>query len=369
MKSLIDRLRKGKRLEACEYRSLLLCSEEDAESLHHAARDVAVEHFGNSIFIRGLIEISNVCRNDCLYCGIRKSNTSVKRYTLTDEQILQCCRQGHALGFRTFVLQGGEMPPNRDEDIIRLCRKIRNEFPDCAITLSLGERSGSAYRIFREAGADRYLLRHETHNAGHYSMLHPPGMSLQHRLQCLDILKSFGYQTGTGIMTGSPYQSIDNIVEDILYIQDFKPEMIGLGPFIPHSGTPFADYWEPAGSHVPESTLMPGLDRRQAAMESALRLISIFRLIFPDALIPATTALATISPRGRERGILAGANVLMPNLSPPQVRDDYSLYDGKASSGAEAAEGLAGLKEKLSEIGYRIVTDRGDYRQRNVRRN
>lgn len=358
VRNLILKLQRNEIPDAQEYREVLLCHDRNAVSLlHEAAREASVRRFGNGIHIRGLVEITNICRNDCFYCGIRRSNGRVTRYRLTRSEILGCCRRGYASGFRTFVLQGGELPDSADRDIAGLCSAIRSEFPDCAVALSLGERSEEGYRMFREAGATRYLLRHETRDPVHYSRLHPPGMSLSNRLHCLDMLKDMGYMTGTGIMVGSPYQSIGNIVDDILYMARFRPEMIGIGPFIPHRDTPFAGArrakaYSVAGGvedacHVP----LPEWD----AGEMTLKLISIFRLMFPDAFIPATTALATFYPDGHERGILAGANVVMPNLSPPSVRDDYSLYDGKAAYGAESAEGLDELRIRLEDIGYRIL--------------
>ena len=352
MKNLIDKLCRERALSAEEYKALLLCR--DAEVLEHLqrrAQEETLARFGNRVFIRGLIEITTRCRNNCYYCGIRKENRNVVRYELTQEEILECCREGYPLGFRTFVLQGGEAPELKDDRITETVAAIRREFPDCAITLSLGEKTHEAYERFFHAGANRYLLRHETHNEAHYRQLHPgskkgndrSGMSLQHRLQCLDWLKEIGYQTGTGIMVGSPHQTIDHLVEDILFIGQLRPEMIGIGPFIPHHDTPFAS--APPGS-----------------MQLTLKLLSIFRLMHPAALIPSTTALATLAPDGRERGILAGANVVMPNLSPPAQREKYSLYDHKASMGAEAAEGLQLLEEKLRSIGYEISKERGDYR-------
>lgn len=340
---MIDKLRRERKLGAEGYKALLLCQDAEVlEYLQRQAQEETLARFGNKIFIRGLIEISNRCRNNCYYCGIRKENRNVARYELTQEEILACCREGYQIGFRTFVLQGGEAPEVKDEWLTEIVGAIRREFPDCAITLSLGERSCEAYERFFRAGANRYLLRHETHNGQHYRKLHPAEMSLAHRLQCLDQLKEIGYQVGTGIMVGSPHQTIDHLVEDIRFIEQFRPEMIGMGPFIPHRDTPFA-------------TSPPG------DMELTLKLLSIFRLMLPDALIPATTALATLAPNGRERGILAGANVVMPNLSPPAERAKYSLYDNKASMGAEAAEGLKRLEEELKKIGYEISKERGDY--------
>lgn len=341
---LIERLRDARALNAKEFKLLLMDDNlRDNLFLQEEARRVSVSVFGRGIFIRGLIEVSNHCRNNCLYCGIRAGNAALKRYRLEKEDILECCRQGYELGFRTFVLQGGEDPVQSDEWVEDVVRSIREAYPGCAITLSLGEKSADAYRKFRAAGADRYLLRHETFNPGHYKMLHPSGMSRDRRLDCLRELKDSGYQTGTGIMVGSPYQSVDNLVEDLLFIQEFSPQMIGIGPFIHHPQTPFSAF--PDGS-----------------VELTLKLISIFRLMHPRALIPATTALSTLDPEGRRKGIMSGANVVMPNLSPSSVRGAYALYEGKASSGAESAEGLEELRKELSAIGYEILVDRGDYR-------
>lgn len=343
VQKVITQLRENHRLNAQDYRQLLL--DNDAQScslLQSQARDAALSVFGNRIFLRGLIEISNHCRNNCLYCGIRSGNAKVQRYRLNKEQILDCCTKGYGLGFRTFVLQGGEDPVQDDEWLLDLIRCIKSTYPDCAVTLSLGEKSEESYRKFRDAGADRYLLRHETFNSEHYARLHPAGMSGRNRRNCLYALKKLGYQTGSGIMVGSPYQTVDNLVEDLLYIQELKPEMVGIGPFIHHKDTPFADM--PDGS-----------------VEQTAKLISIFRLMNPNSLIPATTALATLDPDGRKKGILAGANVVMPNLSPADVREDYSLYEGKACKGAESAEGIEELEKELQSIGYHIVTDRGDF--------
>lgn len=343
MKQLIDKLRHKHSLTGEEYAILLTCQDADTLMyLQQQAQEVTLAHFGNAIFIRGLIEVGNRCRNNCYYCGIRKGNPAVARYALKRETILECCREGYALGFRTFVMQGGEDPALTDEWIEATVAAIRNEFSDCAITLSLGEKSREAYERFFRAGANRYLLRHETHNEQHYRKLHPEEMSLKHRLQCLQWLKEIGYQTGTGIMVGSPGQTLPHLVEDLLFIEQFHPQMIGIGPFIPHHETPFG--MEPAGS-----------------VEMTLKLLSLFRLMHPSALIPSTTALATLSPDGREKGILAGANVVMPNLSPREQREKYALYDNKAAFGAEAAEGLRNLAQRLGTIGYRISTDRGDY--------
>lgn len=343
MRQLIDKLRKERSLTRDEFSQLLdNCDDALLAIINKQAREVATEHFGNGIFIRGLIEISNCCRNNCYYCGIRKGNTHVERYRLTKEDILECCREGYRLGFRTFVMQGGEDPAQTDDFIEDVVSNIREHYPDCAITLSLGEKSAEAYERFFRAEANRYLLRHETYNESHYQQLHPAEMSVNQRLQCLHELKRIGYQVGTGIMVGSPEQTTEDLIRDILFIGELQPQMIGIGPFIPHSDTPFAN--EPAGS-----------------IELTLLLLSIFRLMHPSALIPSTTALASLSPNGRERGILAGANVVMPNLSPAKDRRKYALYNNKASLGAEAAEGLILLEKQLQKIGYRISYERGDY--------
>ena len=344
MKQWIDKLRQERTLSPEELRQLLTgCDAETLRYINKQAQEVALRHFGNKIYIRGLIEVSNCCRNNCYYCGIRKGNPNIERYRLNLESILDCCRQGYKLGFRTFVLQGGEDPALTDDQIEMTVARIRQNYPDCAITLSLGEKSRDAYERFFRAGANRYLLRHETHNESHYRQLHPAEMSGKQRLQCLADLKDIGYQTGTGIMVGSPGQTVEHIIEDILFIEKLQPEMIGIGPFLPHHDTPFAQY--PCGT-----------------VERTILLLSIFRLMHPSALIPATTALATLIPDGRERGILAGANVVMPNLSPREERRKYELYNDKASLGAESAEGLTTLQEQLNTIGYEISTERGDFK-------
>ena len=305
------------------------------------AVEVRKKIYGTDVFVRGLIEFTNYCRNDCLYCGIRRSNKNTQRYRLTQEEILSCCHEGYALGFRTFVLQGGEDPFFTDARLLPVVKEIRTSFPDCAITLSLGERPRESYQALFEAGADRYLLRHETASPEHYAMLHPAELSWQHRMDCLHALKEIGYQTGCGFMVGSPYQTNRDLAKDLLFIQEFQPAMCGIGPFIPHSETPFAD--RPAGT-----------------LEMTLYLLSLLRLIKPDLLLPATTALGTIHPRGRELGIAAGANVVMPNLSPVGVRDKYLLYDNKICTGEESAQCTDCLQLRMNSIGYRIVSARGD---------
>lgn len=299
------------------------------------------KQFGRQIYIRGLIEFTNYCKNDCLYCGIRRSNQAAKRYRLTKEEILLCCEEGYRLGFRTFVLQGGEDGYFNDERMCGIVSEIHRRFPDCAITLSLGERSKESYRQLFDAGADRYLLRHETANQQHYQMLHPESMSYKNRMECLQTLKGIGYQVGCGFMVGSPFQTHEMLAEDLLFIQSFKPHMVGIGPFISHHDTPFAD-------------------KENGTLEDTLLLLSILRLMQPTLLLPATTALGTIAPDGREQGILAGANVVMPNLSPTNVRRQYTLYDNKICTGDESAQCIQCMGNRMKSIHFQIVTDRGD---------
>ena len=344
MEQLVDKLRRERTLRAEEYALLL----ENAagpvgEYAARAAREVAEQRFGRGIFVRALIEITSFCRNDCYYCGLRRSNTALPRYRLTEEQIMACCRTGYESGFRTFVLQGGEDAALDDGRIERLVSLLRNAFPDCALTLSLGERSRETYRRWREAGADRYLLRHEAADAACYARLHPAAMSHGRRMGCLQALRELGYQTGAGMMAGAPGQTTRDLAADLLFLERFRPEMVGVGPYLPQRDTLLAG--APAGS-----------------VELTLMLLSILRLMLPDALIPATTALASLVPDGRQRGILAGANVVMPNLSPPAVRERYAIYDGKLARDAEAAEGLQELDRQLAAIGRRIDFARGDFR-------
>lgn len=340
MKDMLDRLQAGCKLSDDELRYLIE-GDYDKQLLFNEADRVRRQHYGTDVYIRGLIEISNFCKNDCLYCGIRRSNEKAVRYRLSDEEIYQCCDEGYRLGFRTFVLQGGEDARYSTERVKALVSTIKNDHPDCAVTLSLGERPRSDYEIWHQAGADRYLLRHETASCSHYGMLHPPDQSFDARMECLRTLKEIGYQTGCGFMVGSPYQETAELVADMRFLQLFRPHMAGIGPFIPHHDTPFAGF--PAGS-----------------LERTLTMVALTRLMLPKTLIPATTALGTIHPQGRQLGLKAGANVLMPNLSPVNVREQYSLYDNKACTGQEAAEGLASLKECVAQMGYYIVTDRGD---------
>lgn len=342
MKALIDRLEKNHTLSRQEFIYLLRNrTPEDAEYLFERSRRISREYYGNKVFIRGLIEFTNYCKNDCYYCGIRRSNRNASRYRLEQESILECCRQGYELGFRTFVLQGGEDGHYTDVVMAEIVSSIHNSFPDCAITLSIGERSYESYQRLFEAGAERYLLRHETYDSTHYKALHPPELKAENRQQCLWNLKKIGYQTGTGFMVGSPFQTLENLADDLLFIEKLNPQMVGIGPFIPHHDTPFARY-------------------DSGTVELTLFLLGILRLMLPKVLLPATTALGTIDEDGRQKGILAGANVVMPNLSPLNVRKDYLLYDNKICTGDEAAEAIETLKMKMHSMGYEIVVSRGD---------
>jgi len=324
------------------HRLLTQLDDGERESLALLARKVAQRHFGKGVYVRALIEISSYCRNNCRYCGLRCGNTQAQRYRLGKEQILECCREAAAIGFNTFVLQGGEDPLQSDEWLADVVAAIRAEHPARAITLSVGERTAAGYELLRNAGANRYLLRHETADAGHYAYLHPNSMSLENRIQCLETLKSLGYQVGSGMMIGSPGQTVEHLVEDLMLLDRVQPQMIGIGPFIPAAGTPFAA-------------------ERPGSVDETLLLVSLLRLRFPRALIPATTALATLCDNGTQRAILAGANVVMPNVTPLHCRAKYAIYDNKKSDGAESAWQIELLFNKLEEIGYGIDFSRGDY--------
>lgn len=339
---LIDKLERTRSLTCAEYEYLIAHrSREAADALAKKADSTRRQIYGNAIYIRGLIEIGNICKNDCLYCGIRKSNRNCERYRLDTGQILECCAEGYALGFRTFVLQGGEDAFFTDEILCGIIRSIKKCYPDCAVTLSLGEREPISYQRLFDAGADRYLLRHETADRSHYHKLHPPEMSFDKRMECLRTLRETGYQTGCGFMVGSPYQTAGTLAKDLKFTEEFRPDMCGIGPFIPHDATPFCNM--PAGN-----------------AELTCYLLSVLRLIHPPVLLPATTALGTLDPDGRKKGILAGANVVMPNLSPLSVRKKYELYNNKLCTGDESAQAKEHLAQTVQSIGYEIVTERGD---------
>lgn len=345
IKFLIEKLNNEHSLEEKEYKYLIESySEEPQELLRTLAVQARKKVYGDSVYIRGLIEFSNICKNDCYYCGIRRSNQTSDRYRLTKEEIIETTEEGYNLGFRTFVLQSGEDLYFTDEILVDIVSNIKQKHPDCAVTLSIGERNKESYKKLFNAGADRFLLRHETADKEHYEKLHPNEMSFEHRMQNLQELKEIGYQVGCGFMVGSPFQSTDTIAKDLKFIEKFSPEMCGIGPFIPHKATPFKDY-------------------KAGTVELTCYLLSIIRLIKPNILLPATTALGTIQEGGREQGILSGANVVMPNLSPMSVRKKYNLYDNKLCTGEESAQGLADLKNKIKAIGYKIVIDRGDIKE------
>lgn len=340
---IVEKLIETHELAKEEYVKLLEYADDAqvAKRLTQAAVRLREQYYGKKVYTRGLIEFTNYCKNNCYYCGIRRGNKNAVRYRLTKEEILDCCDNGYALGFRTFVLQGGEDPYFTDERMADIVKSIKEKYPDCALTLSIGERSYESYRLFRDAGADRYLLRHETANDAHYGKLHPQEMSLQVRKQCLYDLKALGFQVGAGFMVGSPGQTLETIAEDLVFLKELNPQMVGIGPFIPHHDTQFAG--EPAGS-----------------VSLTLFLLSVIRILLPKALLPATTALGTMDPRGREKGLAAGANVVMPNLSPVKNRKQYDLYDNKICTGEEAAECRGCLEKRVALVGYQLVSERGD---------
>ncbi len=342
-KEKIDCLARGEMLSKQQLSQLLDTYTRD-ERLYAAkkARAMADQYYGKKIYFRGLIEFTNYCKNNCYYCGIQASNRNIQRYRMDPATIYECCEWGYRAGFRTFVLQGGEDPYFTDERITELVSTIRQRYPDCAITLSIGEKSRESYQKYFDAGANRYLLRHETACPGHYQKLHPPGQSFDNRMRCLRDLKEIGYQTGCGMMVGSPYQTSEELADDLIFIREFQPQMVGIGPFIPHHDTRFRDF--PAGT-----------------VEDTLFLLSLIRFLQPQVLLPATTALGTIVPDGREQGILAGANVVMPNISPADLRKNYMLYDNKIGTGDDASESQKRLRDSIGKIGYEVVTDRGDY--------
>ena len=347
-KDLIDLLHRQHKLEHNQWAQIFSTwTQEDLRYAMDLAREITAAGFGRKIYFRGIVEFSNICRNDCYYCGIRCGNKNVARYRLTPEDILCCCSEGYATGFRTFVLQGGEDGWFTDARMCEIIRAIKEQYPDCAVTLSLGERSRESYQKLYDAGADRYLLRHETADECHYRVLHPETLSLSNRMRCLQDLKEIGYQTGCGIMVGSPGQTPETLAKDMVFMQEFDPQMVGIGPFLPHKDTPFRE--EAAGS-----------------VDLTLLCLALCRIMLPRVLMPATTALGTVEAEGRKLGVLAGCNVIMPNLSPLEVRKKYMLYDNKAGTGLTAAEGVAMLRQQMEEIGYEVVVGRGDFRKENA---
>ena len=343
IKSTINKVKQSRNISLEQLKLLLETNDDEGiRFMREEAVKVCQKTYGNQVFIRGLIEFTNFCKNDCYYCGIRRSNSQADRYRLTKEQMLDCCASGYELGFRTFVLQGGEDGYFTDDKICDLVSAIKEKYPDCAVTLSIGEKSKESYKRYFDAGADRYLLRHETADEAHYKKLHPEEMSLAHRKQCLWDLKEIGYQVGCGFMVGSPGQTVETLYEDLQFIRELQPHMVGIGPFISQKDTPFAD-------------------KASGTMEQTLKLLAIIRLIHPHVLLPATTALGTIHPKGRELGILSGANVVMPNLSPVNVREKYKLYDNKICTGNEAAECRYCMENRMKSIGYEVAVSRGDY--------
>ena len=342
-KALIDKLERDCILSFEEYLTLINGYKEISDYAAERASAVRNRIYGKRVYIRGLIEVSSYCKNNCYYCGIRAGNKNAERYRLTGSEILNCADEGYRLGFRTFVLQGGEDAYYTDGLLCGVIKEIKRRFPDTAVTLSLGERSTESYKALKEAGADRYLLRHETANKKHYSLLHPDTMSFDNRQRCIKDLKALGYQVGVGFMVGSPYQTNEDLANELLYLKKLQPQMVGIGPFITHKDTPFKDFIS-------------------GSADLTVFLLSLIRLTLPNVLLPATTALGTLKADGRERGIKAGANVLMPNLSPTDVRKKYSLYDNKICTGEEAAQCLGCLKTRIAKTGCEIVNDKGDFK-------
>lgn len=343
-KEIIKKLAKTSDLTNLELKDILESDSFDEELFTEADR-VRKENYGIDVYIRGLIEFTNYCKNNCYYCGLRYENREIERYRLSKEDILNCCKEGYNLGFRTFVLQGGEDPFYTDEKLCDIISSIKNLYSDIAVTLSIGEKKDESYLAFKKAGADRYLLRHETANENHYSKLHPANMSLANRKNCLKTLKKLGYQIGSGFMVGSPFQTTENIIEDIRFLQELSPDMIGIGPYITHHNTPFKN-------------------QKNGDVKLTLKLISILRLMFPYALLPATTALGTLSPNGRELGLKVGANVVMPNLSPKNVRKKYEIYENKICTGEESAQCKRCLERRIESIGYKIIISKGDVKRK-----
>ena len=342
-RGLADRLERDRDLSDDEFSYILLHDDPQfSEYLSAKARTVREKYYGKDVYLRGLIEFTNYCRNNCYYCGIRSGNKKAERYRLSEEEIISCSNLGYELGFRTIVLQGGEDPYFTDDRIVSIISKIKEQHPDVAVTLSIGERERESFQRFYDAGADRYLLRHETADKNHYEMLHPANMSYEHRIQCLRDLHEIGYQVGCGMMVGSPGQKTQHLIKDLRFLQDLKPEMVGIGPFIPHRDTKYADH-------------------QTGTVEMTLRLLSVIRLLLPEVLLPATTALGTIDVLGREKGLTAGANVVMPNLSPTDVRGKYLLYDNKICTGDEAAECIRCMSMRVARTGYQVVESRGDH--------
>lgn len=344
-RELIELLNRRHRLEPLQWEQLFATwTADDLDFAMTLARSITEARFGRKIYFRGIVEFSNICKNDCYYCGIRCSNRKVSRYRLEPADILACCDEGYASGFRTFVLQGGEDAWFTDERMCAIIRAIKERYPDCAVTLSLGERSRASYQAMFDAGADRYLLRHETADAEHYARLHPAWQPFENRMRCLRDLKDIGYQTGCGIMVGTPGQTPGTLAKDMLFMQEFQPEMVGVGPFLPHQDTPFRE--EAAGS-----------------VQTTLFVLALCRIMLPQALMPSTTALGTAEDDGRKLGVLAGCNVIMPNLSPMEVRKKYMLYDNKAGTDLTVEQGIAILRRQMEEIGYEVVVGRGDFQK------
>lgn len=344
IRDLIEKLYQTSVLEESELLYLLEnYSKEAAKLLAQRANEVRLKNYGDKVYLRGLVEFTNYCHRHCKYCGIRSENKKVSRYRLLEGEIIDCINRGYELGYRTVVLQGGEDVYYTDDKLVALLERIKDKWPEIAITLSIGEKSYAAYKRYFEAGAERYLLRHETASDALYKSLHPH-MSYENRMRCLSDLKDIGYQVGTGFIVGLPGQTAAHLVQDLMFIKAFKPHMVGIGPFMPQKDTPLGTM--PAGT-----------------ADMTTYLISILRLLQGDLLLPATTSLGSIDPLGREKGLKAGANVVMPNLSPVEVREKYALYDGKVCTGDEAAQCRRCIEKRIEQAGYKVDMGRGDHKK------
>ncbi len=341
MIQLIDKLVKEENLTSAEFLNLLENLDENSKAyLIEQSVNTRKEHYSDKVYMRGLVEISSYCKQDCVYCGIRFGNEKAERYRLTKEQIMSACDEGYRLGYRTYVLQGGEDDYFTDEIVVEIVQMIKGKYPDVRVTLSLGEKSRESFQKFYDAGADRYLLRHETASKDLYKKIHP-NMSFDNRVACLNTLKDIGFQVGAGFMVGIPGQTLEDLVKDLEFLKELKPHMVGIGPFIPHKDTPFRNF-------------------ESGTLEMTETLLAIIRLILPDVLLPATTSLGSLDPKGRERGLKAGANVVMPNLSPTDVREKYALYDGKICTGDEAAHCRRCIEGRINSAGYQVDMSVGD---------
>lgn len=326
---------------------LLTSEAEERQQLFHRAQTVKLQTIGNKVYLRGLIEFSNICSKDCLYCGIRKSNEKVVRYTATDDEILNACRFAWINRFGSVVLQSGENSSlafvSRVNELLKKIKDLSNG--ELGITLSCGEQTIETYRQWNKSGAHRYLLRIESSNPELYRKIHPDNNfhSFEHRLQALKDLKTSGYQVGTGVMIGLPFQTMEDLANDLLFLKEIDVDMVGMGPYIEHEDTPLYNF-------------RSNIKTKQERFDLALKMIAVLRLLMPDINIAAATALQAIDPTGREKALTIGANIIMPNLTPCEFRKEYQLYEDKPclDEDAELCRNCLETKIELAgcEIGY-----------------